>query len=350
MDPVTQFALGAAVAQGIVRKKPKAAFVIGGLAGMLADVDIFLKTSHDILGHGDLHRHFTHSLAFIPIGACVGALVIKGAMRVWRRIRPGPELSFRWVYGISFLGYATHGLLDACTSYGTLLYWPFSEERIAWNAISIVDPVYTLPLLVGGAWTALRRRPMPVVVGLAVAHLYLAFGFFQSHRALDMQASLAASRSHTIAKGRVDPTFSNLTVWRSLYQTSHGFVADGVRLPIFGKAQVLSGSEIAAEDPAQWLSRFDGDPERKRALEKLAWFASGYAAELEPGHWMDLRYSARPERFQPFWGIRVSDLKWVTPPMARDRRAELRNLWLSVTRGITDQEGQRYLVPTISAP
>ncbi|GIS21122.1 MAG: hypothetical protein CM15mP120_30380 [Pseudomonadota bacterium] len=44
-------------------------------------------------------------------------------------------------------GYATHGLLDACTSYGTQLFWPFSNVRVAWNNSSIVDPLFTLPLV-----------------------------------------------------------------------------------------------------------------------------------------------------------------------------------------------------------
>ena len=56
-----------------------------------------------------------------------------------------------WISPILFLktlGYSTHGLLDACTSYGTQLFWPFSNERISWNNISIVDPLFTIPVLI----------------------------------------------------------------------------------------------------------------------------------------------------------------------------------------------------------
>ena len=49
-------------------------------------------------------------------------------------------------------GYATHGLLDACTSYGTVLFWPFSNERLTWNNISIVDPLLTIPALILLLW------------------------------------------------------------------------------------------------------------------------------------------------------------------------------------------------------
>ena len=57
-------------------------------------------------------------------------------------------MNFKTIYIASFLGYATHGLLDACTSYGTLLFWPFSNERVTWNNISIVDPIFTIPVLI----------------------------------------------------------------------------------------------------------------------------------------------------------------------------------------------------------
>ena len=56
-------------------------------------------------------------------------------------------MAYRQVWFIALLGYGTNGLLDACTTYGTLLLWPFSNARIAWNNVSVIDPLFTLPLL-----------------------------------------------------------------------------------------------------------------------------------------------------------------------------------------------------------
>ena len=90
----------------------------------------------------DLINKNTHSLIFIPIGSLICALVFYYLFaRRW-------QISFKLTYLFCLLGYATHGLLDACTSYGTQLLWPFSTERISWNTISIVDPLFTLPLFV----------------------------------------------------------------------------------------------------------------------------------------------------------------------------------------------------------
>ena len=89
----------------------------------------------------DYHRHFTHALVSIPLGgwltAAVGRLLSRG------------KHSIRSLYLPATLGWATHGLLDACTSYGTFLLWPFSDVRVAWHNIGIIDPLRTLPLLAG---------------------------------------------------------------------------------------------------------------------------------------------------------------------------------------------------------
>ena len=58
------------------------------------------------------------------------------------------SMTFKDTYIYATIGYATHGLLDSCTSYGTQLLWPFSDVRIAWNTISIIDPSFTIPVLI----------------------------------------------------------------------------------------------------------------------------------------------------------------------------------------------------------
>ena len=94
---------------------------------MAPDLDVLIRSSHDPLLFLEYHRQFTHSLFFIPVGALICALAF---YPVTRR-----ALSFRETWILSALGYATHGLLDACTTYGTLLLWPFSQERFAWHNV-----------------------------------------------------------------------------------------------------------------------------------------------------------------------------------------------------------------------
>ena len=145
MDPISQAALGAIAPQSAAHKTKRDSLgllrigLIGALAGMAPDLDVLIQSSTDPLLQLEYHRQFTHSLIFIPVGAALCALAF------WPFFKK--HMSYQQIWLIATLGYGTHGLLDACTTYGTLLLWPFSDARIAWNTISVVDPKPTLVLV-----------------------------------------------------------------------------------------------------------------------------------------------------------------------------------------------------------
>ena len=171
MDPVSQGVLGAALPQAVARR-PKAslALICGMLGGLAPDLDVLIRSSSDPLLSLEYHRQFTHSLLFIPVGAALVALAVQGILgRSW-------HWRFRDVYLYCLLGYATHALLDACTTYGTQLFWPFSDRRVAWNNISVVDPMLTLPLLGGVLLAYFRRSVMPARIALIWCICYLMLG------------------------------------------------------------------------------------------------------------------------------------------------------------------------------
>ena len=158
MDTFTHGLLGAAASQAIFAKQlPRSAGLIGFIAGMAPDLDLFLGSGTDPVASILYHRQFTHSLIFIPLGALLVSLLC-----IWMKPFKGARLA---VYGAAFVGYGLHGLLDACTSYGTLLLWPFSYHRIAWDIIAIVDPIFSLALLVGVLWAAIGQAPQACAAG-----------------------------------------------------------------------------------------------------------------------------------------------------------------------------------------
>ena len=152
MDPISQGSLGAVVAQsGSNPAKIKAATLLGCFGGLAPDLDVFIFSPTDPLLFLEFHRQFTHSLVFIPIGALLVATVLHRLL--------GKGLRFRESYLFCLLGYATHGLLDTCTTYGTQLLWPFTSERFAWNNVSIIDPLFTLPILALVIVGVYRKQP-----------------------------------------------------------------------------------------------------------------------------------------------------------------------------------------------
>ena len=143
MDPVTQGIVATTSAQAFSKKNHLIiASMIGFLAGLSPDIDIFIRSDTDPLLFLEYHRQFTHSLFFIPIGSLLCAIVF------YYVFAKKFNFSFRNTYIFSLIGYATHGVIDSFTTYGTQLLWPFSNERIAWNSISVIDPLFTLPVII----------------------------------------------------------------------------------------------------------------------------------------------------------------------------------------------------------
>ena len=137
----------------------------------IRDRDVLIQSNEDPLLFLEFHRQFTHSLIFIPIGA----LIVASALFLFVK----KTLSFHVVYIAALLGYATHALLDACTSYGTLLLWPFSDVRIAWNNVSVVDPLFTVPALILVICAFSSKKRLYTALALTWCCLYLMLGFIQ---------------------------------------------------------------------------------------------------------------------------------------------------------------------------
>ena len=141
MDPLSQAAIGAAAAQsGSKASTLRHALWIGALAGMAPDLDVSIESTSVPLLAVEYHRQFRDSLFFIPGGGVGCACAFYPLVR--------QSLSFRSVWFFAALGYGTHGLLDACTTYGTQLLWPLTNARVAWHNVSGIDPLFTLPLLI----------------------------------------------------------------------------------------------------------------------------------------------------------------------------------------------------------
>lgn len=302
MDPITQGVLGGIVAQ--LKSKPKdlaKAATIGALAGMAPDLDVLIRSEGDPLLALEYHRHFTHSLLFIPFGGLICALVFYPLIgRRW-------NLSFQQILIWSWVGYATHGLLDSCTSYGTQLLWPLSQERFAWDTISVIDPLITLPMLTLTVCAARLKLKSYAYGGVLWGTLYLSFGFIQHERALDLGQQLASERGHTPIRLEAKPSFANLIVWKTVYETEDRFYVDAVN-PGLTSPSIWPGDSIAKLDLNRDLPWLSPDSQQARDIERFRWFSDGYIAldKDNPLQVVDIRYSMLPQHIDPLWGIQLT--------------------------------------------
>ncbi len=302
MDPITQGAFGAVFAQLQGRKKDLAkAGVIGALAGMAPDLDILIRSMNDPLLALEYHRHFTHSLLFIPFGALIVSLVLY------------PLLGRRWGMGFlqtllwCIIGYSTHALLDACTSYGTQLLWPLTNTRFSWDTISVVDPLVTLPILVLTILAARRKARVYAVAAVVWLVSYFGMSSYLHQQALDEGAKLAASRGHQALSIEAKPSFGNIAVWKVITETQDTFYVDAVK-PFGSEPKVWEGESSKKLDIDRDLPWLDKDSQQAKDIERFRWFSMNYLAldKENPNRVVDIRYSMLPQEIQPLWGIDLS--------------------------------------------
>jgi len=302
MDPISQGALGAITAGSLAKEKTelRLAVLTGWAGGMLADADIFIRSETDPLLTIEYHRHFSHALLFIPVGGlvCAGLLWIV----LCGRKKFLPLLLY------STVGYATAGLLDACTSYGTRLLWPFSDMRVAWNIISIVDPVFTLTILLLLAISVKRRAARWSRIACLFALGYLGLGVLQNARAARLQSELISSRGHDrgVSMETVRPSIGNLVLWRSVYRHGGMYHVDAVRLGFPGGRRVFEGVAVEALDLESLMRGVSKDSVLASDLERFEHFSAGYLARHPAQEDVvgDLRYAMVPNSVLPLWGIR----------------------------------------------
>ena len=323
MDPFTHAVLGASVAQvALGPRLGRRAWMIGAVGGLLPDVEFFIRSASDPLLQVEVHRQFTHAFAFIPLGGAVAA-----APWLLRRQQRG---DWKPVLAAATLGYATHGLLDACTNYGTQLLWPFSNLRVAWHWLTTIGPLFTLALLLGLVFSVRLGRRGPALTGLLVALGYVGVAAWQQERALTAQAEIAASRGHVIERAKMFPTVGNMLLWRSVYESGGTLYADRVR--VGGDVSWKAGSSVPLA-PASTLGAEERASERVvRDYRRFAYFSDGWVARsaLDPSVYGDARYSLSTERFEPIWGVRFHPgrpvpTEWVD--FTAGNRVPLGDLW-----------------------
>ena len=301
MDPLSQAVLGASLSQAATNDKTKqvSALVIGALAGMAPDLDILIHSADDPLLFLEFHRQFTHSLFFIPFGALICALVFFPFAK--------NKLSFSQIYLFSFLGFATHGLLDSCTSYGTQLYWPFSNERIAWNVVSIIDPFFTIPIIILITIAALRHKVRYARIAISYAVIFLALGLVQKQRAEDVAYQLAQQRGHVIERVQVKPSFANRHLWKIVYEHNGRYYVDAVKL--LWNTTIYQGSSVLKLNIKRDYPSIVHKSQQMKDIERFRWFSNDFVA-VNPENLnviTDIRYSFIPNQIKLMWGIELNN-------------------------------------------
>ncbi len=139
MDSLTHIVLGAATGQVVMGKKVgNKALIWGAIAGSLPDFDALITPFLDPVSSLFFHRGPSHSLLFaILISPILGYFA-------HRFHRAG---SFTKWTGLFMLSIVMHSTIDIFNTYGTALLWPFSNTRLAFDSLGIIDLFFMIPIL-----------------------------------------------------------------------------------------------------------------------------------------------------------------------------------------------------------
>ncbi|MEO9891664.1 metal-dependent hydrolase [Aurantibacter sp.] len=222
MDSLTQIVLGAAVGEAVLGKKiGNRAMLWGAVAGTIPDLDVLTRFFADTVTAIEWHRGFSHSVFFSILFAPVFGWL------VWKLNKKQTATFKDWSL-LFFWGMFTHPLLDAFTTWGTQLFWPFNI-RLAFQNIFVIDPLYTIPFLVclilamTQNRTSEKRRKYNRL-GLILSSSYLVLSLIL--KAVSYQKFTKSLAKQGISYNAMDtrPTPFNTILWTANIDTSDSYL------------------------------------------------------------------------------------------------------------------------------
>jgi len=297
LDTVTQAVLGGAIAEAAFRHKLGGrAVAFGAACGLMPDLDVLMRLAGEWQSLV-YHRGASHSLLILPFVAlpvgAAGARWLGGGQHRWT-----------WVH-LAFWALITHPLLDVFTTYGTQLFAPFSRARFALDGVAIIDPIYTVPLLISMVWAARRSADRAksrrfAQVALAFGLVYLCAGWALSALAQNQARNALQAQGVTPVSMR-SPTPVGFSLLRRV-------VAKDAK----GILHINTWSPLA-EGMLPWVHLLsDEDPKVDAALASeegqiMLWFSDGYLYSKVAGRQVrmeDQRYGLyRDLRWTPFSAV-----------------------------------------------
>ncbi|MBE0642817.1 MAG: metal-dependent hydrolase [Bacteroidetes bacterium] len=292
MDYFTQAVLGAAVGQATMHRDiGNKAVLWGVLGGVLPDLDMLVNPLFDPVTQLTWHRSVTHGILFAVIASLLLGWLIA-------RVHSG-QITFEKTTIFALLALGTHMLIDLFTTYGTQVLAPFSDHAFSFNTLFIIDPLYTLPLLIFLLLSLLpgetRAKLFRNAIGLTLSSAYvlvallLKFSTLTSFEREIERQHIPAQRVTTSA------TPFNTMLWRCVAETADGYFI-GYR-SVFDEQHEVSFWYVPRN--GQLLEAIKD----QRAVETLKWFSDGWysVSKDEQGlQFNDLRFgeydTTSPER------------------------------------------------------
>lgn len=352
MDSLTQIVLGAAVGEvALGRKIGNRALIWGAIGGTIPDLDVIANGFLNDMEALAFHRGISHSIFFSVVAPCLfGWLVhqlyesrfhktwyyksivvlinvgllsaitfglnylfkngdspswpfltvscLIGVYLLYRLYKyyitkdlEEPKTTFKDWYLLFFLAFATHWLLDCFTAFGTQIFQPFSSYRVAFNNISVVDPLYTVPFLICMILVAFMTRNTPKRklfknLGLGISSFYMVLTLANKVNIDHIFDQAYVHRNIQVTRSSAGPTILNNLLWSGVAEDEDNYYVG--RYSIFDSDPNLHYLNIIPKNDSlhqAWSQNKD--------YQTLRWFSNGYLTPFVTDSMIylaDLRY------------------------------------------------------------
>lgn len=291
MDSLTQIVLGAACGEIALGKKiGNKALLFGAIGGTIPDLDVFIGRflySNEIQAMA-FHRGFMHSILFAFLGAFLFGWMSYKLYNTGSRLQTTTLKNWIWLF---FLSIFTHPLLDCFTPYGTQLFAPFSNYRVAFNNISVADPFYTLPFLICLILLMFykrghQKRTWWLKAGIYISSAYMIFTLANKlyiDRVFKNSFKESAINYHRFS---AQPTILNNFLWYAVAESKHQYHLAFYSL--FDK-NTTAKNIISIDKKHDLINMSDTN------LQTLTWFSNNYynlskGKKIGTYKYVDLRY------------------------------------------------------------
>ena len=271
MDSITQITLGAAVGEACLGKKlGNKAALWGAVFGVVPDLDVLASPFVNNVQELAIHRGITHSILFSVVMAPLFGWML---YRYYNKEVPWRNWSL-----MVFLALITHIFIDACTNYGTQVFQPFTNYSVSFNTIFIIDPFYTIPLLVGVITALLlnstsTKRRWANYVGLGISSLYMLSGFLIKAHVDSVFEENFSQQNIEVERFISTPMPFTEFLWVTYAQEDDKIYAG--LYSIFDDNRQVNFQEVDMN--SSLIRKYDD----QLPVERILWFSHGYYAASE---------------------------------------------------------------------
>ena len=290
MDSLTQIVLGAACGEAVLgRKIGNKALLFGAIAGTIPDLDVFIGRLfyNNEIDNMLFHRGFMHSILFSVIGAFLFGWLVYILYNSGKR-KDTTTLN-NWIL-LFFWALFTHPILDCFTPYGTQLFAPFSNYRVAFNNIAVADPAYTLPFLICMIVLMFYKRASVkrkkwLTYGIAISSIYLLFTIGNKLYIDSIFKNSLADENIEYSRYSSQPSILNNILWYGIAETETSY-----HVAYYSLFDSTNRFSEWLEIPKNRAITEDDFSE----IKDLSWFSNGYFSVIKTSEneylYNDLRY------------------------------------------------------------